>query len=686
MRNYREEGIDGFTQARPRKTRNKRRAGHVMTAQILEEAQSLLNCELSRSNVADQLGVPRATLRKAISDGRLKEKDAEGFSESSEKSERSLQDAQAAQGLGTACTRQGERVLAAVGALNGVATKFEHCRSVPYGGVLCALGALLANGLLGPSKSLLGEIKGYYTSAHILLLLAFMALCRIKTVEQLRGKAPGELGKLMGLDRVPEVRCLRAKLDDLSHDGAAQKWMDALSRQWMDAEPEAVGTLYVDGHVRVYHGSQCALPRKYVSRQRLCLRATNDYWVNDRSGRPFFVIDKVVDPGLVKVLCEDIVPRLLKDVPNQPTEKELAANPSRWRFHLVFDREGYSPELFKKLWQDHRVACTTYNKYAREDWPESEFTEESLSLFGGQSVTMKLAERGSLIGQGKKAIWVKEIRKLTSKGHQVGIVSTAYDMNPPETGERLFSRWCQENFFRYMMEHFAIDLLTTYQTELLHDTIMVINPLWRKRQRQRNSLESKLRYRRARFAEWSLHLISASEPEKYRKREEQKAELLEEIEHLEAQLQETKAAAKEINKNIPYKDLPEQDRFSQPLLGRKRLMDAVHMIAYRAETAMASLLTTASTDTAGARRILQDLFQTEADLVPDPKEGKLHIHVHRSARPAVDRALLDLFSKLNEMQFVFPGTALTLHYRLLGEEAPSATQNSVIDNSSGKES
>jgi hypothetical protein len=38
-----------------------------------------------------------------------------------------------------------------------------------------------------------------------------MALCRIKTIEKFRGQPPGEFGKLIGLDRAPEVRCLREK-------------------------------------------------------------------------------------------------------------------------------------------------------------------------------------------------------------------------------------------------------------------------------------------------------------------------------------------------------------------------------------------------------------------------------------------------------------------------------------------
>jgi len=681
LRDYRREGIDAFVSSRTRQAKGQRGRGRVMSLEALQEGQRLLDSGMSKSAAADQLGVPRETFRRAVWDGRLREKEAARPSAGRDKSERSLQDMQGAQGMGTACTRSGERILAALGALNGATTQFEPCRSVPFGGVLCALGALLANGLLGPAKELLGKVKGYYTTAHILLLLAFMALCRIKTLEQLRGKAPGELGKLIGLDRVPEVRCLRAKLDALSHNEAAEKWMAALSRQWMQEEPEAVGTLYVDGHVRVYHGAKTALPRKYVSRQRLCLRGTTDYWVNDPSGLPFFVIDQVVDPGLVNVLRQEIVPRLLREVPGQPSPEELVADPYRARLILVFDREGYSPTLFKELWGKHRVACMTYHKHPAENWPESAFAEQTFALPNAESLTMKLAEAGSLIGSGQGAIWVKEVRKLTQEGHQVSVISTAYGLEAPALGGRMFTRWCQENFFRYMMQHFAIDLLSEYKNEPLHDTATVVNPAWRQWERQRNCLENKLRYRRARFAQWTLHTLPASEPKKYRKREEMKAQLFEEIQQLEANLEEVKAARKQSPKHIPWKDLPEEDRFLKPLLGRKRLMDAVRMIAYRAETAMCSLLSNPTLDTTAARRLLQDLFVTEADLRPDPEARILHVEIHRSSRPAVDRALTSLLAKLNEMQFKFPGTDLELRYHLLGDDSVTLHQNGVNETS-----
>ena len=678
LRLYRTDGMEAFFERKSTK-----RTGHVLTAERLMRVQELLNGGLSQADVAAQSDVPVDTLRRAIWDGRLKKKALGQNAESagSDKSQRSVEDAVAGEGMGTGCTRAGERMLAALGALNGAAVRFEHARQVPHGGVLCALGALLVNGLLGPAREYLGEIRGFYTANHILLLLGFMGLCRIKTIERLRGKAPGELGKLMGLDRVPEVRCLRKKLDAMSRDEASEKYAAALSRQWMEAEPEAIGTLYVDGHVRVYHGSKTKLPRKYVSRQRLCLRGTTDYWVNDKHGRPFFVIDKVVDSGLIAALREDIVPRLLREVPNQPTPEQLREDPLLCRFVLVFDREGYSPAFFKMMWENHRLACITYHKHPTSPWEEAEFDERQITLSSGEKVTMRLAERGSLVGSGADAMWMKEVRKLTQGGHQVSLVGTAYKLEPDEQAAALFSRWCQENYFRYSMQHFEIDLLGAYETTPLHDTERVINPAWRQLERQRNVLENKLRYRRARFAELSLLTIDSSEEKKYRQRERQKAELLEEITAMEAQLDDVKVRKKKTQHHITWAELDEADRFEKPLLGRKRLLDAVHMIAYRAETALCSLVRSATIDSAAARRLLQDLFVTEADIRPDPSAGVLNVEIHRGSRPVVDRTLAALFEQLNEMEIIFPGTELIMRYYLIGHPAADLPEKGVTSTS-----
>jgi prepilin-type processing-associated H-X9-DG protein len=121
-------------------------------------------------------------------------------------------------------------------------------------------------------------------------------------MEQLQYHPAGEWGKLLGLDRIPKVRTIRNKVKGLAVAAVVGAWGKVLSHAWMVQDPEAAGVLYVDGHVRVYHGAQTKLPRRYVSRQRLCLRGTTDTWVNDQWGRPFFVISSPLTPGLLDTL------------------------------------------------------------------------------------------------------------------------------------------------------------------------------------------------------------------------------------------------------------------------------------------------------------------------------------------------------------------------------------------------
>ena len=656
VKKYREEGIASFYGAR------KKRGATVLTAAVIAEAQRLLSAGRSRREAAEELAVKCDTLGKAIQQGRLQEFPGPAESSvASDKSQRGSEDAKAE--MGTACTRPGERVLAALGMLNGAPTRFEPCRDVSYGGVLCALPSLIENGLLRHLDQALPTLTGYYTTMHVLLLLGYLALCRIKTVERLQYEPPGELGKLLGLDRVPEVRCLRKKLTELGRGDAAGKWAGLLSRDWMEASPELAGTLYVDGHVRLYHGQQTELPRRYVARQRLCLRGTTDYWVNDALGQPFFVVERPIDHGMLEVLHSDVVPRLLQDVPGQPNEEQLQQDPYRARFVLIFDREGYSPAFFKEMWEKHRIACITYHKYPKDPWPETEFVQTEITLPSGERVSLKLAERGSWIGDRRQGLWVREIRKLTTSGHQTSLISSAYRPLAQENAAALFSRWSQENFFRYMMEHFAIDLLSEYGTETIPGTNRpVVNPNWRELDRQARARKGKLVQRQARFAALTLH--PESDEQEMLKWEKSKAALVEELQELEHDLDQVKQRLKGTPKHVLWDELPTEQKFDRLASSRKRLTDTVKMIAYRAETAMTAIVREELAREDDARALLRDLFRSEADLLPDTTQGVLEVRVHPMANPRSNRAIIHLLAHLNDASFTYPGTSLKLVYTM----------------------
>ncbi|NOY69901.1 MAG: hypothetical protein GXP53_10535 [Deltaproteobacteria bacterium] len=163
-----------------------------------------------------------------------------------------------------------------------------------------------------------------------------------------------------------------------------------------------------------------------------------------------------------------------------------------------------------------------------------------------------------------------------------------------------------------------------------------------------------------------MHPAVEDDPDKYKKWLTQKSELLEQIEQYEKELEGVKADLKGMPKHIKWVELEEKDKFHRLLPGRKRLMDTVRMIAYRAETAMAGILIGPAVDLPAARRLLQDLFVTEADILPEPEAGLLRIRIHNASRPAANRALLRLLEHLNAAEVEYPGTEMRLYYELGG--------------------
>jgi len=561
--------------------------------------------------------------------------------------------------MGYATTRSAERVAAARGGLVAAPVQFEATCDVPKGGVLLALPALLAVGLLRHTAALYQLPNGFYGIAGIFLLLALQALARIKSVEQLRYVAPGEWGKLLGLDRIPEVRTLRQKLGILCQEaGRALRWNTELAQEWIAGQRESEMIFYVDGHVRVYHGDLTPLPHHYVARERLCLRATTDYWINAMDGQPFVFVNKEVDPGLLATLRSDLVPWLETNAPaSAQLQQRLRDDPRQHRFTLVFDREAYSPEFFAAMRLQH-IAILTYHKYPGGDWPVEEFAPGSVRLASGEEVTMKLAERGTRLSN---HLWVREVRKLSEGGHQTSILSTNYQADYTLLAVSMFARWSQENFYKYMRQHYSLDRLAEYGTEPVPDPIQTVNPAWRKLHAQIRTQGEKRRRQLALFGALDLSGLGEKEVDGY---EQKQGQLQEVIEDLDRQIQQLKAQRQQTPHHIAVKDLPESDRFSRLLTERKHFIDTIKLIAYRAETSMASLLRDKLSRADDARALLRQIYDTEVDLIPDLEKKTLTVRLHHLTQAAHDEAVRYLCDQLNATDTLFPDTELKLVYQL----------------------
>jgi len=225
-----------------------------------------------------------------------------------------------------------------------------------------------------------------------------------------------------------------------------------------------------------------------------------------------------------------------------------------------------------------------------------------------------------------------------------------------------------ENFFRYMMEHYSIDLLSEYQTDEIPGTNRpVVNPRWRDLDGRFRSLNGKLQRRRAEFGAHTLH--PENDAEAMPKWERRKSELVEAIEQLEHEWEDVKQQRHDTPHHLDWDQLPAEDKFERLAPSRKRLTDTVKLIAYRAETALTGIVREVLARQHDARSLVRDLFRSAADLSPDTTAGVLRVGVHPMAKPRSNRAIEHLLGALNAAELTYPGTTLKLVYSLVGVPA-----------------
>jgi hypothetical protein len=570
--------------------------------------------------------------------------------------------------MGRAARAVEGRVLASPGLLTEATPVFaEPATAVAYGGVLAALPMLLREGLLGAANRLFRLPAGFYGLTTILLFVACMTLARVRNPEGLRYQAPGEWGAILGLDRCPEAKTLRRKIKLLSGaEHTVRAWQSELARTWASAHDADWATLAVDGHVKVYTGRNGRLPKHFVARQKLCLPASVSYWINALGGTPLLCLHQALDPKLVKAIKQEVVPQLLElGVVPEPAPDLTRPQAGAPALTLVFDREGWSPDLFKRLAR-RGIACITWHKnFKGEDWPQEEFRTLEVPIHGPagtSTTTVDLAEQPIVLRNG---LTVRQIRRRLANGRQVPVITTHPQMPLEQVAGAMFSRWSQENFFKYMREQFNLDSLPTHDLEPLDPDAQVVNPV-------RRALEKTIRRVRSRLATARNRLAEALQAD----HRDSATRLEADAQTLVAELDELKQQRADTPTHVRAGDLPEQDKLDALPLGGRLFMDVVRMIAYRAETRMMAPLIGAQGKKPNARRLLRALLTSDANIIPEPAQDILRIQLLGLGSDACDRMLAPLIEELNATRTIYPGTELRLVYQMAADSPLDVSSDS----------
>jgi transposase len=548
--------------------------------------------------------------------------------------------------------RAGDRLLARLGLLDDAAPIFGAGTEVPGVGVLLAIPALVESGVLAVAREIYGSIgPAFYGLRTTMVTLLLMALLRVKRPEGLKERSPRQLGQVLGLDRAPEIKTLRGKLARLAAHGRAAELGRALARHRVAARGHALGFLYVDGHVRAYHGRR-EIPKTHVARMRISMPATTDYWVNDAQSEPLFVVPTEANKGLVKML-----PVVLEEVRKLLGDRRVT---------VVFDRGGWSPKLFAKLIADG-FDILTYRKAPYRLVPGSKFAQTKATIDGRQ-LDYLLADRRIYLEYGpkskRKRLYLRQVTRRSDDGHQTPIITSRRDLSTIEVAYRMFERWRQENFFKYLREEFALDALVDYGTEPADATRDVPNP-------ERDKINAELRKAYAHLeqlqAEYGLAALENRERLRRTMRGFKIANAAISHRVLAAMRRITELEKKRatIPARVPVQEVVAADVVKLSV-ERKHLTDILKMVAYQAEGDLLRLLSPHyRRNEQEGRTLVQSALSAGGDI--EVTNDELLVSIDPLSSPHKTQALAAICEELNATATRFPGTKLRLRFAMKPE-------------------
>jgi transposase len=551
--------------------------------------------------------------------------------------------------------RGGERALARWGLLGeGAEPVFTPGARYPLAGLLLALPALETAGLLDAAGEVYGRLKnGFYGLAATLLTLVFLALAGEPRAEGATRIPPAALGRVLGLDRAPEVKTIRRKLGELAAAGKASELIMALARRHAAARPQALGFLYVDGHARAYYGT-CTVQKTHIARLKFPAPATEETWVADQDGDPVFMV--VAEPS------ESLAGELRRLLP----QLRQVAGEGR-RVTVCFDRGGWSPALFADI-TEAGFDLLTWRKGPAPDLPVDAFTAITCADDRGRAHEYDLADTTVTldIGDGPRKGQQVTLRQVTRRvparhgtTRQIHALTTRKDLAAGEVCWRMTSRWREENYFRYARTRFALDALDSYAAQPDDPDRLVPNPAKKAAAAQVRRAEALAEAAQAARDAALLRLRSPAPGQPVTITNQMINALNAPVEAAHRELGETERAAAAIPARTPLGGLtPDMVRLEAEV---KQITHAIRMAAYNAETTLARALDghyARAGDEAYA--LIREALISSGDIIPG--HGELLVRLDPLTAPRRTQALAALCDQLTQAEARYPSTDLVLRY------------------------
>lgn len=501
----------------------------------------------------------------------------------------------------------------------------------------------------------------FYGVRGIFLTFIMMAFLRIKNCEQIREYNQLTVGKLLGLDRAPEVKTLRRKLRLLYARKKAMECMDELTRLRLKSQKQHLfATAYIDGHVKSYYGKH-KVAKTYSTRLHKTVKASTDYWVNLIGGMPLCVVAAECNEAMTAMLVQ-----IIEDI------KKICIQRGVDLPIIVFDRGGYSGEVFEKL-LIMKVDFITYNRDPIDPIDSSEFRKEK-TVINERVYEYAPVERETTIAvyttvkgvdnrytrkNTGRTVSLREILIRRDNGAITSILASIRNLPLVETAQRLFKRWgSQENFLKYMREEFALDHLNSYGVENISKMTDHPNPEYVKIQKEIQSLNNKIHKQVGRrIMKQMAEGVSA----------DQCAQLHKKLGSIK--LKDGSTITESINKisalRMLLSKIPQRitvHDYKQLKTESRSFHNFIKVATYNAESELVEILRNFYHDHNGdARTVLSAMFKSSGMITIEG--NNLVVSIESQSSPQRTQVMKNLCDILNKRKVCYPGSQLFLTFR-----------------------
>jgi hypothetical protein len=331
---------------------------------------------------------------------------------------------------------------------------------------------------------------------------------------------------------------------------------------------------------------------------------------------------------------------------------------------VVFDRGGWSPKLFRTLLA-LGFDLLTYRKGRTRRIAEARFTEHKAKL-DGRRVKYLLHDQAVRFLKGK--LRLRQITRLSPNGHQTPVLTSRWHLPAVQVAYRMFERWRQENFFKYVRQEYAIDALVDYEVEPDDPHRSVPNPA-------RKAIEKELRRTRAHLAKRREEYAAPLPRDLSRSaRRRMKKKLRTEMKQTMEEIKRLRARHHSLPRRVPVFQT-QKEEVVKLSTERKHLTNVLKMVAYQIESDLVELIRPhyKRVEEEG-RTFIQAALQDAADL--EPTKDQLRITLAPLSSPHRSRVLEILCTALNETHTKFPGTELEMHYAVAA--APETAKSGQV--------